>query len=62
MRERYVMMDDDDAAKIRGERNIVSCDADDDDEDGARRDDTSIANNFVRIALLSLRLPSELIT
>lgn len=56
------MMDDDDAAKIRGERNIVSCDADDDDEDGARRDDTSIANNFVRIALLSLRLPSELIT
>jgi len=55
------MMDDDDAAKICGERNIVSCDADDDDEDGARRDDTS-ANNFVRIALLSLRLPSELIT
>jgi hypothetical protein len=61
MRERYVMMDDDDAAKIFGERNIVSCDADDNDEDGARRDDTS-ANIFVRIALLSLRLPSEFIT
>ena len=60
------MMDENDAAKICGEKNIASCDVvddgDDDDEDGARRDDTSIANNFVRKALLLLRLPSELIT
>jgi hypothetical protein len=57
------MMDENDAAKICGERSKVSCDADDDDdEDGARSDDTSIANNFVRKALLSLCLPSELIT
>jgi hypothetical protein len=55
------MMDENDAAKICGERSRVSCDADDDD-DGARSDDTSIANNFVRKALLSLCLPSELIT
>lgn len=54
------MMDENDAAKICGERNIASCDAD--DIDGARRDDTSIANNFVGKALSSLRLLSELIT